>query len=55
MGDAYADQLVRSGHQDQPEYPGLRTLRYPVLWEYIAPNSPGAPGWQWPEELLACL
>ncbi|WP_220473701.1 family 1 glycosylhydrolase [Hymenobacter rubripertinctus] len=61
MGDAYSDQLTRSGHRHRPEdldqfaALGLRTLRYPVLWEHVAPNSLDEPDWQWPDERLARL
>jgi beta-glucosidase/6-phospho-beta-glucosidase/beta-galactosidase len=61
VGDAYSDQLTRSGHRDRPAdldrfaALGLRTLRYPVLWEHVAPDSLDEPNWQWPDERLARL
>ncbi len=61
VGDAYSDQLTRNGHRDRPDdldqfaALGLRTLRYPVLWEHVAPNSLDEPDWQWPDERLARL
>jgi beta-glucosidase/6-phospho-beta-glucosidase/beta-galactosidase len=61
VGDAYSDQLMRSGHRDRladldrfAEL-GLRTLRYPVLWEHVAPTSLDQPDWRWPDERLARL
>ena len=61
VGDAYSDQLTRSGHRDRltdldrfAEL-GLRTLRYPVLWEHVAPASLDHPDWRWPDERLPHL
>ncbi len=61
VGDSYSDQLVRNGHRtrladlDRFADLGLRTLRYPVLWETVAPDSLDQPDWQWPDERLARL
>lgn len=61
VGDTYSDQLVRSGHRDRLDdldrfaNLGLRTLRYPVLWETVAPDSLDHPDWQWPDERLGRL
>jgi beta-glucosidase/6-phospho-beta-glucosidase/beta-galactosidase len=61
VGDAYSDQLTRNGHRDRPSDLdrfadlGLRTLRYPVLWEHVAPESLDRPDWRWPDERLARL
>ncbi|WP_204376102.1 family 1 glycosylhydrolase [Hymenobacter coccineus] len=61
VGEAYSDQLVRNGHRDRLDdldrfaALGLRTLRYPVLWETVAPESLDRPDWQWPDERLARL
>ena len=61
VGDAYSDQLTRSGHRSRPAdldqfaELGLRTLRYPVLWEHVAPNGLDQPDWTWPDERLAHL
>ncbi|MBT2558229.1 glycoside hydrolase family 1 protein [Hymenobacter sp. ISL-91] len=61
VGDAYSDQLARSGHRhrltdlDRFAELGLRTLRYPVLWEHVAPESLEQPDWRWPDERLAHL
>ncbi|GAB2562264.1 family 1 glycosylhydrolase [Spirosoma areae] len=58
VGDDYQDQVCRSGHQDRladldrVAELGVRTLRYPVLWERTAPHHPDAPNWQWPDERL---
>src|SRR4051794_34593390 len=45
VGDLYFDQLERNGHAQRIEdlelfaTLGLRTLRYPMLWERIAPDG----------------
>ena len=47
IGDEYRDQILETGHFDRVEdldriaALGIRTLRYPVLWETISPDSPG--------------
>lgn len=59
VGDAYHDQTVLSGHQDRPRdldliaALGVRKLRYPVLWERVAPDRPDAHDWRWSDERLA--
>jgi dTDP-4-dehydrorhamnose reductase len=56
VGDRYRDQLRLSGHHDRLDdldrfaALGIRTLRYPVLWERTAPA--GEPDWTWPDERL---
>ena len=61
VGDAYSDQLTRGGHRDRLSDLdlfaglGLRTLRYPVLWEHVAPDSLDRPDWRWPDERLTRL
>ncbi len=61
VGDRYFDQLARCGHDDRPDdldrvaALGIRTLRYPVLWERVAPRSPDAPDWSWSDARLARL
>ena len=58
VGDTFRDQLVRSGHHDRPDdldrfrALGLRTLRYPVLWERTAPEGLPRADWRWPDERL---
>jgi len=61
VGEDYSDQLTRNGHRyrlddlDRFAELGLRTLRYPVLWEHVAPESLDRPDWTWPDERLARL
>ena len=51
IGDEYLRQLDRSGHRqrlsDLDEFArlGLRTLRFPILWEEVAPDSPDDFDW----------
>jgi dTDP-4-dehydrorhamnose reductase len=61
VGDQYFDQLSRNGHLDRLSDldlfagMGIRKLRYPVLWEQVAPNSLAEADWSWPDERLAKL
>lgn len=58
VGDDYSDQVNRSGHRtrledlDRIAELGIRKLRYPVLWEQVAPQSLNHPNWSWPDERL---
>jgi dTDP-4-dehydrorhamnose reductase len=53
VGDSYFDQIERTGHGsrlddlDRFAALGIRTLRYPILWERTAPNGPEHAGWTW--------
>ncbi|HZQ06712.1 MAG TPA: family 1 glycosylhydrolase, partial [Anaerolineae bacterium] len=59
--EQYFDQLERNGHAqhlndlDRFAELGIRTLRYPVLWERIAPQGLEAADWQWADERLERL
>ena len=59
VGDAFRDQVVLSGHHERCDdldrfaRLGLRTLRYPVLWERTAPTGLAGADWSWPDERLA--
>ncbi len=61
VGDVYQDQVVRSGHAWRPSdleqiaALGIRTLRYPVLWEWAAPQRPDLIDWSWPDARLRQL
>jgi dTDP-4-dehydrorhamnose reductase len=58
--DQWFDQLARSGHDAHPEdldrlaELGLGTLRYPVLWERVAPTVRHL-DWRWSDERLSRL
>lgn len=51
VGDVWFDQMAKSGHLDRPDdldrfaALGIRTLRYPVLWERVAPDRPDDCDW----------
>ena len=53
LGAIYRDQCAETGHADRLEdidrahALGLRTLRYPALWETIAPDDPESCDWRW--------
>ncbi|MEO6247478.1 MAG: NAD(P)-dependent oxidoreductase [Sphingomicrobium sp.] len=61
VGDDWRDQLAETGHADRPgdldEVAALRikTLRYPILWEKVAPNSPHSLDFSWHDERLERL
>ena len=59
--DCYRDQLQLNGHANRPEdlqrfaELGLKALRYPVLWENVAPDGVDLANWSWADERLAIL
>jgi dTDP-4-dehydrorhamnose reductase len=59
--DRWFDQIERTRHGSRDEdleafaSIGLRTLRYPVLWERLAPDSLDAIDWRWTDRRLARL
>ena len=61
MRDDYFDQLARSGHDDRLTDLdlfadlGVRAVRYPVLWERIAPDGLNRADWSWTDERLSRL
>jgi len=54
----YYDQVELSAHSVRPRdieriaSLGIRTLRYPLLWERIAPESPKEADWGWADERM---
>jgi dTDP-4-dehydrorhamnose reductase len=58
VGDRFFNQLERNGHWDRVDdldrfaSLGLRTLRFPLLWETLAPNSVDEIDWSWPDDRL---
>jgi dTDP-4-dehydrorhamnose reductase len=59
VGDRFRDQTLLTGHQDRLEDLarfadlGIRKLRYPVIWERVAPDHPEIFDWRWSDERLA--
>jgi dTDP-4-dehydrorhamnose reductase len=57
----FRDQICESGHQHRPSdldafaSLGLSAIRYPVLWERIAPNDPAVRNWAWTDVRLQRL
>ncbi|MBK0392449.1 family 1 glycosylhydrolase [Ramlibacter algicola] len=58
VGDAFHDQTLLGGHQDRIgdlelfAGLGLKSLRYPALWERMAPSPGGECDFQWTDERL---
>ena len=58
VGDVFLTQLDRSGHHRRDDdlgrfaALGIGTLRYPVLWEAIAPDGLAAADWSWTDRRL---
>ena len=58
LGDEYRNQIRETGHHDRIgdldaiASLGIRTLRYPVLWETISPNDPEVSDWRWHDARL---
>jgi dTDP-4-dehydrorhamnose reductase len=58
VGDRYHDQLARSGHDirhddvDRFAACGFTALRFPVLWERVAPDPRSAYDWSWSDPRL---
>lgn len=61
IGDTYFDQLDRNGHLKRIEdldmfaALGIRTIRYPVQWERVAPRGLENADWSWTDERLGRL
>ncbi|RDC64730.1 family 1 glycosylhydrolase [Adhaeribacter pallidiroseus] len=61
VGEQFFDQLSRNGHLNRISdldlfaSLGIKKLRYPVLWEQVAPQSLDRPDWLWPDERLQRL
>lgn len=61
LGNAFVDQCQLTGHRDRDgdidliAGLGLAALRYPILWESIAPDAPERCDWSWHDRQLARL
>ncbi|MEO7559431.1 MAG: family 1 glycosylhydrolase [Nitrosospira sp.] len=58
VANGYFSQLDRNGHAsrlcdlERFESLGISAIRYPVLWELIAPNGPDSADWLWSDVRL---
>jgi dTDP-4-dehydrorhamnose reductase len=61
VGDHYFSQMEKSGHLQRDDdiarfaSLGIKAIRYPVLWEHIAPHGLEQADWRWPDRQLAAL
>ncbi len=61
VDEVYRDQTKLTGHHDRIldldriAALGIRTLRYPVLWERVAPNGLQEADWSWTDARLSRL
>ena len=61
VGDDYRDQSAETGHTirredvDRIAELGITTVRFPILWETVAPLRPDALDFSWTDERLAML
>ncbi len=61
IGDEWRDQTAETGHLqrrgdiDLIADLGIKAVRYPILWEAIAPDDPEECDWSWTDERLAML
>ncbi|TDR85310.1 family 1 glycosylhydrolase [Enterovirga rhinocerotis] len=61
IGDDYRDQFAETGHHgrigdlDLVAGLGIKTLRYPVLWEATSPDIAAGRDWAWHDDRLARL
>jgi dTDP-4-dehydrorhamnose reductase len=61
LGEDYRDQSVETGHRDRRDdielmaELGLTTVRFPILWEAVAPESPDRLDFAWTDDRLARL
>lgn len=61
VGDRWFDQLCRTGHHDRIDdidrlaALGVTRVRFPVLWERVAPHGPRRADWRWTDERLGRL
>jgi dTDP-4-dehydrorhamnose reductase len=61
IGDDYRDQIVETGHSarfadiDAMAELGVKAVRYPILWESVAPESPSELDFSWHDRRLERL
>jgi dTDP-4-dehydrorhamnose reductase len=58
VGETFRDQSRETGHRERDgdlaaiASLGIRTLRYPVLWETVSPDDPDSCDWSWHDQRL---
>lgn len=58
VGDLFRNQSVETGHHvreddlDRIAELGVRTLRYPIVWETVSPDAPDVCDWEWHDRRL---
>ncbi|WP_294174173.1 family 1 glycosylhydrolase [uncultured Sphingomonas sp.] len=61
IGDEFRDEVVLTGHAhrladlDAIAELGIKTVRYPIVWERVAPDHPDELNWAWHDERLRRL
>jgi dTDP-4-dehydrorhamnose reductase len=61
LQEEYRDQLVETGHRDRRNDIecfadiGVKTVRFPILWEEVAPDRPDRLDFAWADDRLALL
>ena len=61
VGERYVDQTVRTGHARRPDdlerfaALGIRSLRYPILWQHVSAAHPDERDWSFTDTSLARL
>lgn len=61
IGDTWRDQIRETGHHERPgdldriAALGIRTLRYPILWERCTETNAAFCGWEWHATRLRAL
>ncbi len=61
IGDTWRDQIRETGHHERPgdlhevAALGIRTMRYPLLWERCTDANPTFCGWEWHRTRLDTL
>ena len=61
IGDDYRDQFAETRHAAREgdltivDAIGVRTLRYPILWEMVSPKHPDVCDWEWHDRRFAQL
>ncbi|HEX8313098.1 MAG TPA: family 1 glycosylhydrolase, partial [Chthoniobacteraceae bacterium] len=61
VGDTFHRQFDRNGHRDRLEdldriaSLGIKTIRFPMLWEDLAPDTIDGIAWEWPDRWMQRL